>query len=326
VTRDERGPTTPDPAPVTPLSPRRRGARRLLIKLAVAAMGALAPLLVLEAAVRTFAVDPGMFAWTYPGTCIDHSALLGEEFRPLCFGRLADTDFSTNSLGLRGSEVADDGAHRILAIGDSCTWGWGVSQDASYPAVLERLLGQFENTRHYTVINAGVPGYTTYQGLEYFRERGVLLHPKLVIIAFGFNDATLDGEVRERIARERRMLPLLRLDAVVARHSTLYRWMRYQTYRPPVRDPTPRVSVEEYERNLSALVQLVQEAHARAVLVSFVHGNSAYGEAEAAVANRFGIPLVLYHGPHLDIVHPTAAGYQILAGALMMRLIEEEYL
>jgi lysophospholipase L1-like esterase len=326
VTRDARGATPSDDASITPLSPTRRRGRSLLIKLAAVVIGAVAPLLVLEAAVRTFAVDPGMFAWVSSGTCIDHSALLGDEFRPLCIGRLSETDFSTNSLGLRGPEVADDGAHRILAIGDSCTWGWRVSQDESYPAVLNHLLDGWETKRRYTVINAGVPGYTSYQGLLYFRERGILLHPEVVIIGFGFNDATLDGDVRDRIARQQRILPFIRLDEGLARHSTLYRWMRYQTYRPPVSDHIERVDVEEYERNVSALVQLVQEAHSQAVLVDFLSFISPYRAAEESVANRFGIPLVHYRGPHLDVVHPTAEGYQLFARALFGRLIQENYL
>jgi lysophospholipase L1-like esterase len=326
VASDERQPSLLDDVAVTPLSPPGRGRRVRFIKLAAVVIGAVAPLLILEAAVRTFAVDPGMFAWVSPGTCIDHSALLGEEFRPLCLGRLADTDFSTNSLGLRGPEVADDGTHRILAIGDSCTWGWRVSQDESYPAVLKQLLDQWETNRRYSVINAGVPGYTSYQGLLYFRDRGVLLHPELVIIGFGFNDATRDGDVRDRIAAQQRTLPFIRLDEVLARHSTLYRWMRYQTYRPPVSDRAVRVDVEEYERNVSALVQLAHEAHSRVVLVDFLSFISPYRAAEKSVANRFGIPLVHYRGPHFDVVHPTAEGYQLFARALLGRLIQEDYL
>jgi lysophospholipase L1-like esterase len=229
-------------------------------------------------------------------------------------------------LGLRGPEVADDGTRRILAVGDSCTWGWGTTEDQSYPAVLKRLLDQRDTERHHTVINAGVPGYTTYQGLEYFRERGVLLHPELVIIGFGFNDAIQDGDIRDRIARERSMLPVIRLDEFLARYSYLYRWIRYQTYRPPVPDPTVRVSLEEYERNLSTLVQLVGEAHSQAVLLDFSSSDSPYGATVEAVAHRFGIPFVRYEGPRLDSVHPTPAGYQILAEALMARLPQEHSL
>src|SRR5439155_18563168 len=50
---------------------------------------------------------------------------------------------STNSLGLRGPEVSKDkkpGEKRVLLVGDSFTWGWGVNDDQTFAACLEHLL------------------------------------------------------------------------------------------------------------------------------------------------------------------------------------------
>jgi lysophospholipase L1-like esterase len=71
---------------------------------------------------------------------------------------------------------------KIIAIGDSCTYGQGVRASEAWPAVLERLTG-------HDVRNAGVCGDTTRLGLERF-PRDVQLHrPDAVIVQFGLNDA-----------------------------------------------------------------------------------------------------------------------------------------
>ncbi len=69
----------------------------------------------------------------------------------------------------------------IVAFGDSLTQGVGVNPEKSYPAVLQKLTG-------HTVVNAGVSGETTAQGLLRFLNVLEKEQPKLVILLEGGND------------------------------------------------------------------------------------------------------------------------------------------
>jgi lysophospholipase L1-like esterase len=267
----------------------------------------------------------GMILYPTQGNCQQRSMLLGEELRPHCSATVGGTPFRTNALGLRDTEVEDDGRRRILAIGDSCTFGWGVEQDDAYPQTLQHRLDRGPQAGRYRVINAGVPGYTSYHGRLYLGERGLALRPAVVVAAYGFNDIVPAGDVSASLAWQRRIMPLLRLDDTLLDWSRLWRWARIKTLRPPSPGAPLRSSPEQYGENIREIVRLSREAGARIVLIDFLAPNSPQREHVAALhgaAEELGVPLIVYDGPRLDVIHPTAEGDLWLAAEVERRLTE----
>lgn len=103
-----------------------------------------------------------------------------------------DTAFNTNSYGFRGKEfdrIKPKGVFRIIAIGDSCTFGYGASNDENtYPALLEKKLNSVLKNKNIEVINAGVPGYKSLQSLIWFVAELMELSPDMLIVDLGWND------------------------------------------------------------------------------------------------------------------------------------------
>lgn len=98
-----------------------------------------------------------------------------------------------NSLGYRGDEITvpkPKEVYRIAILGGSTTYTEFVRDNKkTFPALLEKLLNQQSAGRRIEVVNAGVPGYSTFESLGNLCFRVLDLEPDLVIIHHGVNDA-----------------------------------------------------------------------------------------------------------------------------------------
>ncbi len=89
---------------------------------------------------------------------------------------------SINALGIRDSAIAGEKKGlRILAIGDSFTYGWGVNDGEAWPEVLERHLRQTHPDAE--VVNLGAPGAGPRDYALLARRAVPQLQPDLVVVA-----------------------------------------------------------------------------------------------------------------------------------------------
>jgi lysophospholipase L1-like esterase len=93
-----------------------------------------------------------------------------------------------NEAGFRGPlrpQARVAGVRRIVALGDSSTFGMGVCANDTYSAQLESSIAGTE------VLNFGVIGFSAFQGAKLFSMRAVRYRPDLVMVAFGAVDELL---------------------------------------------------------------------------------------------------------------------------------------
>jgi hypothetical protein len=108
---------------------------------------------------------------------------------PLYRGTYNSVEITTNELGFRERPLRPHaaGSARILILGDSVTFGWGVRADDAFPRKLERRL-QLSRGTPVETINSGVPGYNTAQELAVLRVYQDRLQPDSVLLVYVDND------------------------------------------------------------------------------------------------------------------------------------------
>jgi lysophospholipase L1-like esterase len=110
-------------------------------------------------------------------------------------GTHAGVPVAFNDFGYRDARrpvVPAPGTVRVLALGDSVTFGMGVAQEHTFPRQTEVLLSAARGGP-VEVLNLGMPGYNTLHQLAQLRELGLALQPKIVVVGFLYNDIELSS-------------------------------------------------------------------------------------------------------------------------------------
>lgn len=167
---------------------------------------------------------------------------------PVLFWRPRPNLLGHNSRGLFGPEFAvpkPEGLYRIVCLGDSCTH----LGPRPYPQRFGEILEHYRPGR-FEVINAGVLGWTSHQGLKRLETEVPEWQPDLVTVYFGWNDHWLAHGLRD----SQQPVPAPWREALTrfARHLRTVQALAL-LYRPPARSSEPRVTLDEYAANLRAM-------------------------------------------------------------------------
>ena len=272
----------------------------------------------------------------------------------------ADAMTADGYRGPRGLTPKPPGTKRVLCLGDSCVFGFGVEEDATFASRLGRWLPWATGTP-WEVLNAGVPGYTTYQLDRWLTLHGAEYRPDVVVVyggawneygpALGCDDDTAAARVRS--ARAWHMaLPIadLRLTRWIGswmrpatgndeaeRQAKREKYIHLYSFEAIAPDG-PRLTAEAFRRTLASLAGTSRSLGASVVFVApgapreirqkFKAGDE-YAQIVRDVAKTEGASLVearramLDDGDpplFLDNIHPSDLGHSLIAHAVAAEL------
>ncbi len=254
-----------------------------------------------------------------------------------------------NAAGFRDATRGPKTRARVLSVGDSTIYGYGVRDGEVFTSLLEKRFDA-------DFINGGVPGYSTFQSLNFLDMRGLALDPDVLLVGSLWSDNNFDtfqdadllaayaDFQQSNTRRFRRVLS----------HSVLFQWADWTLRVAPRGDEARkvgwminkqgdiegarRVDINDYAANLEAFADRMQ-AHGGGVVYLLPPNRedllppgeaprwAIYRQVMRDVAARHHAPIV--DGPAAfgaaglgvddlfqDQMHPTAIGHAVLAEAV----------
>ncbi len=263
-----------------------------------------------------------------------------------------DGVYQINSKGYREREFSTEktpGTTRIICLGNSCTFGWKVNLDQTYPKVLEKLLNQNLPQPEFEVIDAGMTGYSTFQGVRFLKREILAFHPDIITFSYGWNDMCPS----EREDKDQKFPPqwLLNLDDFLSQ-SRFYSFLKFEIMsllksRKQTQNEKKivyRVSLKDYQTNLKELAKIAESAGIKVFFLSspvssakvFLGpgktskphiANKYYNKALKETTSELSLPLMdvallfedrgdLYDNGREEFIHYNSKGHQVIADAI----------
>ncbi|OGC78645.1 MAG: hypothetical protein A2Z27_00070 [candidate division Zixibacteria bacterium RBG_16_50_21] len=261
-------------------------------------------------------------------------------------------EYRISSFGLRNQEFSrekPDGMFRIICLGNSNTFGWKQAEKNAYPQQLQELFGPNPSGLKIEVINAGITGYSSYQGKLFLKNYILKLKPDLVLVNYGWNDLL---PAKYGIEDKNQKMPpqwILDIQNILSK-TTLYQilksfWVGRFSKREELKTGIPRISPQDSQANLLELGQICNQNDVSAVFLtnpiaylgpgktSRVHPvNQAYNDVISSLAQNQQFRVLdiaalfynredLYDHGRVDYIHYNSEGHRFIARAIYEYLV-----
>lgn len=246
--------------------------------------------------------------------------------------KLPDTSWPFFGIVANGQSLREDheiplqkpaGETRILFLGDSCTFGYGVAHDKTFVQTVESLAKKM-TSGPVECINAGVPGYTLFQGYRRLATQGLSLQPDLVVLNFGWNDYgvwdDLSDEEHYELAQASQPPGLLR-------HSRFARllWSSTQsrTTSPKAsKAKRPRLLPQEFLETLEKIHDLTQARQIPLLILVWPMRDNTRPDVPPALRSPLQVEMIAFGQAHPLAMSPRVSGVLDLV-PLGQKLVEQ---
>lgn len=268
---------------------------------------------------------PSPIVWKYPQERYLHDPEIGHSLRPNHQAFTHDKAVTINSQGIRDAEYNNEPAEqvtRILALGDSQTFGNGITNEDTWPKQLEHELNGQAVAGSYEVLNGGLPSSDTWQHEILLQRLMSVYHPDIVVLAFYVNDIVskpvsvrnVQGDDVDSI--NRRLIYLLKRSALLLSIKTTYDSIRLSSFPPDsyrlqkallAGESNPEIDTrwEQVEHSLLVMKEATARSNVGFLVVSLPRRDQVDGRLPAgkyntqlsAVMERAGVRYINLLGP-----------------------------
>ncbi|MDP8216956.1 MAG: SGNH/GDSL hydrolase family protein [Candidatus Kaelpia imicola] len=255
------------------------------------------------------------------------------------------TTLNINSQGIRGPEITSEKKKnnlRIVCLGDSTTLGWEIDYKYTYEQQLQSLLNEKMKNIHFEVINAGVNGYSAYQGYRLLNKYIDFWKPDIITVYFGVNDhfeaKRFYNQIENSVVRK--------IDEGLRSTSYLYSLFKKIYLRNQmITSAKKRTGLQEreleneYRNNLELIIDLAEKNKAKVIFLTYPVSEEIYND-EVFPYNKLILKTAQKRECRLvdlvdafkenrenkifyDNIHPTPFGYSIIAKKLAEAIYEE---